>query len=130
MPEYIHARQMPEGICFRTWSSVIDAYTSGEMDEEQLRLLLLYRALEREARPYPLQDRISRARSYGTSEYNNSRSLNSDWDQEEIDEDGDKDDGEYVKLMQEYAKGNERLKTLLESILSNWEQVSEGFYSG
>ena len=89
-------------------------------------MLLVYKVLAENFK-LGVSDRIERAQAQGTSEINVSRSLEGDWD--EWDEEEITPSENLDKLIQEYRAGTNELKILLESLLINWKQVSEGFYS-
>jgi len=119
MPEYIHSKQTPEGISFRTWSTVVDNYTSVEVNENQLRQLMLYRAVDNALRGFhrEILGRIERAKIQGTSEFGQSRSLNG-WDSEA-------DLGEPLSdaEMQAYLQEISQNKAELESLFVHWDEI-------
>lgn len=119
MPEYIHARQTPEEVHYRTWSTIVDAYTSEELNEKQLRQLMLYNAVERALRDFrrEIPERIERAKIQGTSEYNESRSLN-EWDRETDTSKPLSDEN-----MQVYLQGISQNKAELESLIEHWDEI-------
>lgn len=89
MGHVIHARRTPDGLRFREWSTVVDAYTTLEMTEAECRRYLLRDYSPRE-RDYGVHERdiparLARAMEHGTSmmdaaEY--PRDLDGPWDEE------------------------------------------------
>ena len=123
MPEYIHTRQTPEGRQYRTWSTVVDAYTSVEVSEEQLKRLMLYRTVDTALREFhrEISERIERAKIQGTSAFGQSRPVTA-WDSET-------DLGEPLSDtdMQAYLQEISQNKAELESLLAHWDEVINPF---
>ena len=84
MAHLIHAKQTPEGMRFRVWSSSVDAYLTGEMSEEEISEWMLGEAVraatEKHKMEFPL--RIARASQNGTScLLGSKRDINGPWKQ-------------------------------------------------
>lgn len=61
----IHGRKKPEGMRYRLWSTISDAYLTGELNESELREKLREEALEAHERE--VAERILRTKEFGSS---------------------------------------------------------------
>jgi hypothetical protein len=80
----IHAQKTDGEILFRLWSTETDSYVTKEITENELRRELLIRALIEAVNTYFLgiDERIQRTSKKGTSSQEDTRDLNSPWDEE------------------------------------------------
>ncbi len=69
MGQMLHARKVDGEWRYKIWSTVVDAYTTYELTEDQVRRQTLQdtvtRAIEEHEREWP--DRLTRAQKHGTS---------------------------------------------------------------
>ena len=87
MPRNVHARNTPDGLRFRIWSSVTDSYHTRPMTEEEAKELLMddYTGLEVKSgvAAKDLEERLARTKARGTSSHiHDPVDLNSPWEEE------------------------------------------------
>jgi len=79
----IHARLTSDGVRFRLWSTITDAYYTDEMTEAEVREYLLEEAVRRaiEEHNRTIDKRIQRTRENGTSSMiGHTRDISGAWD--------------------------------------------------
>lgn len=83
MANFVHARETPEGLRYRVWNTVVDAYETEPLTREEVIDYLIARDLENLRKE--AAERLTRADQWGTSsrvDVLDPRTLTDPWDAE------------------------------------------------
>lgn len=126
MANIIHARKRKDGWKYRVWSTTVDAYFTPELNEEDLRLFLLFHEIIDTIKTFELTigERIERAQANGTSsQVESKRRLTSKWMREAKSPESSNE----LKEMYEELMGG--IKKSFDDITKNFDSLKRGFHT-